>query len=49
VRRLIEAVMVTPQPEWGQYKIAVKGQITALVGQDGDCTTVVGAGAGFGR
>ena len=47
VRRLIETVVVTPLPERGQYGLTVKGQIAALVGQDGDCTIVVGAGAGF--
>ena len=47
VRRLIETVVVTPLPERGQYELTVKGQIAALVGQDGDCTIVVGAGAGF--
>lgn len=49
VRRLIEMVVVTPLPERGQYALTVKGQIASLVNQDGDCTTVVGAGAGFGR
>ncbi|SJM55251.1 recombinase [Brevundimonas diminuta 3F5N] len=47
VRRLIETVVVTPLPERGQYGLTVKGQIAALVGQDGDCTIVVGAGVGF--
>ncbi|MFC5388098.1 recombinase family protein [Brevundimonas bullata] len=47
VRRLIETVVVTPLPERGQYGLTVKGQIAALVNQDGDCTIVVGAGAGF--
>ncbi len=47
VRRLIETVVVTPLPERGQYELTVKGQIAALVNQDGDCTIVVGAGAGF--
>jgi len=31
VRRLIETVVVTPLPEWGQYGLTVKGQIAALV------------------
>jgi site-specific DNA recombinase len=47
VRQLIETVVVTPLPERGKYALTVKGQIAALVGQDGDCTIVVGAGAGF--
>ena len=47
VRRLIETVVVTPLPERGQYALTVQGKIAALVNQDGDCTIVVGAGAGF--
>ena len=47
VRRLIETVVVAPLPERGQYELTVKGQIAALVSQDGDCTTLVGAGVGF--
>ena len=47
MRRLIETVVVAPLPERGQYELTVKGQIAALVSQDGDCTTLVGAGAGF--
>ena len=39
VRRLIETVVVAPLPERGQYELTVKGQIAALVSQDGDCTT----------
>ncbi|MFC5373726.1 hypothetical protein ACFPIF_14245 [Brevundimonas faecalis] len=41
----IETVVVTPLPERGQYGLTVKGQIAALVNQDGDHTVVVGAGA----
>ncbi|WP_312220358.1 hypothetical protein [Brevundimonas sp.] len=47
VRQLIETVVVTPLPERGRFALTVKGKIAALVSQDGDCTTVVGAGAGF--
>ena len=47
VRRLIETVVVTPLPERGQYALTVQGKIAALVNQDGDCTILVGAGAGF--
>lgn len=49
VRRLIETVVVAPLPERGQYDLTVKGQIAALVSQDGDCTTLVGAGACTGH
>ena len=49
VRRLIETVIVTPLPERGHYALTVQGKIATLVNQDGDCTIVVGAGAGFGR
>jgi len=49
VRRLIETVVVTPLLERGKYALTVQGKIAALVNQDGDCTIVVGAGAGFGR
>jgi len=45
VRQLIETVVVTPLPERGRFALTVKGKIAALVSQDGDCTTVVGAGA----
>ena len=47
VRRLIETVMVTPLPERGKFALTVQGKIAALVDQDGDNTTIVGAGAGF--
>ncbi|RSB40567.1 hypothetical protein EGK63_16010 [Brevundimonas sp. 357] len=47
VRQLIETVVVTPLPERGRFALTVKGKIAALVSQDGDCTTVVGAGVGF--
>ena len=47
VRRLIETVVVTPLPERGKFALTVKGKIAALVSQDGDNMTVVGAGVGF--
>ncbi len=47
VRRLIETVVVTPLPERDRFALTVKGKIAALVNQDGDCTVVMGAGAGF--
>ncbi|WP_333897533.1 recombinase family protein [Brevundimonas aurantiaca] len=47
VRRLIETVVVTPLPERGRFSLTVQGKIAALVGQDGDDTTILGAGAGF--
>ena len=47
VRRLIETVVVTPLPERGTFALTVQGKIAALVSQDGDDTTVLGAGAGF--
>ena len=47
VRKLVETVVVTPEPERGRFSLTVKGKIAALVNQDGDNTTKVGAGAGF--
>ena len=47
VRKLIETVVVTPLPERGKFALTVQGKIAALVNQDGDDTTIVGAGAGF--
>ena len=47
VRKLIETVVVTPLPERGKFALTVQGKIAALVDQDGDDTTVLGAGAGF--
>ena len=47
VRKLIETVVVTPLPERGKFALTVEGKIAALVDQDGDDTTVLGAGAGF--
>jgi len=44
VRRLIETVIVTPLPERGKFSLTVQGKIAALVGQDGDDTTILGAG-----
>jgi len=49
VRRLIETVVVTPLPERGRFSLTVQGKIAALVGQDGDDTTILGAGARTGR
>ncbi|WP_366250126.1 recombinase family protein [Brevundimonas sp.] len=47
VRKLIETVVVTPLPERGKFALTVQGKIAALVNQDGDNTTILGAGAGF--
>ena len=47
VRKLIETVVVTPLPERGTFALTVQGKIAALVNQDGDNTTILGAGAGF--
>ena len=45
VRNLIETVVVTPLPARGKFALTVQGKIAALVNQDGDRTTKVGAGA----
>ena len=47
VRKLIKTEVVTPLPEHGKFALTVEGKIAALVAQDGDDTTVLGAGAGF--
>ena len=47
VRKLIEAVVVTPLEERGKFALTVQGKIAALVNQDGENTTKLGAGVGF--
>ena len=47
VRKLIETVVVMPLPERGKFALTVQGKIAALVNQDGDNTTILGAGVGF--
>ena len=47
VRKLTETVVVTPLEERGKFALTVKGKIAALVNQDGENTTKLGAGVGF--
>ena len=47
VRKLIGTVVVTPLEERGKFGLTVQGKIAALVNQDGENTTKLGAGVGF--
>lgn len=47
VRKLIETVVVTPLEERGKFALTLQGKIAALVNQDGENTTKLGAGVGF--
>ena len=47
VRKLIGTVVVTPLEERGKFALTVQGKIAALVNQDGENTTKLGAGVGF--
>ncbi|WP_369814900.1 zinc ribbon domain-containing protein [Brevundimonas sp. Leaf168] len=47
VRKLIETVVVTRLEKRGKFALTIQGRIAALVNQDGENTTVLGAGVGF--
>ena len=47
VRKLIKTVVVTPLEDRGKFALTVQGKIAALVNQDGENTTKLGAGVGF--
>ncbi len=47
VRKLIGTVVVTSLEERGKFGLTVHGKIAALVNQDGEKTTKLGAGVGF--
>ena len=47
LRRVINQIVLKPPQTAGDYELAIKGDLAALLSQDGQTTLMVGAGTGF--
>ena len=47
LRKVINRIVLQPQQDSGEYKVSIKGDLAALLSQDGQSTLMVGAGTGF--
>ena len=47
LRKVINRIVLQPQQDQGEYGISIKGDLAALLSQDGQSTFMMGAGVGF--